>query len=155
MRDIVIFVRGQVSQKIHFYLIRRLVRPIGLDIHEAGVVFRIRIHRTQKRTSALVSKAGYLRNLPHRTTYVCRTSEQTGRSRPFEMLRLLIGDIQHRTHLITITRLEASGREVHGFRQIGIHKAKPFLLPRANQEGAKHFDAIDIDDILVVTTASN
>ena len=150
-----VLVRGEISQERGFPFGGDGVGHVGLQIQETRVVFSIRIHRAEQGTPAFIPESRHLGELPDRTPHVGRASHQASRYGTLECLGFLIGNIQHGAHLIAIARLESSGRELHFLRQVRVHEAQPLLLPRTDQQRAKHLDTIHIDDILVITSPAH
>ena len=58
----------------------------------------------------------HLGKFTDRTAYISIRAQQARRSRAFEYLRSFIGNIQHRTHLVSVTSLEATGGEIDRLR---------------------------------------
>ena len=96
----------------------------------------------------------HLGKFTDRTAYISIRSQQARGSRAFEYLRLFIGNIQHGTHLVSVTSLEATGGEIDRLRQVRIDKTKALLLSRANQKRTEYLDPIHINDIFIITTST-
>ena len=64
-------------------------------------------------------------------------------------------DIEHTGHLIAVLRTESACREAHIIHHLGIDEAQTFLLAATDQQGTVHLDAVDIDLVLVETTATH
>ena len=137
----------EVSQEIDFPFRGQLVRDVSLQIDKFRVVFCVCIHGTQNRPTAFKAETRYLGKFTDRTAYISIRTQQARGSRAFEYLRLFIGNIQHGTHLVSVTGLEATGGEIDRFCQVRIDKAKALLLSRANQKRTEYLDPIHINGI--------
>ena len=149
-----IIIVSEVSQEIDFPFRGQLVRDVSLQIDKFRVVFCVCIHGTQNRPTAFKAETRYLGKFTDRTAYISIRAQQARGSRAFEYLRLFIGNIQHGTHLVSVTGLEATGGEIDRFCQVRIDKAKALLLSRANQKRTEYLDPIHINDIFIITTST-
>ncbi len=149
-----IIIVSEVSQEIDFPFGGQLVRDVSLQIDKFRVVFGVSIHGAQNRPTAFKAETRYLGKFTDRTTHVSIRTQQTCGSRAFEQLRFFIGNIQHGTHLVSVTSLEAAGGEIDRLRQVRIDKAKALLLSRANQKRTEYLDPIHINDIFIITTST-
>ena len=88
-------------------------------------------------------------------TCIAAHAQQTGLNRGLETAGALVGDVQHRGHLVGVASVESAGRETDRLGHVGVDEGESFLLACANEERTVYFDAIHIDGVLVEGAATH
>ena len=71
------------------------------------------------------------------------------------MLGALVGDVEHRRHLVAVAGGEASGGEVDVCHHVAIDDGEALLLAGAHEHGAEYLDAVEIDAVLIEAAAAD
>ena len=58
-------------------------------------------------------------------------------------------DVQHRAQFVPVFGFKPARTEFDAVHHVGVGERQPFLLSAPHQEGAVHFDVVDVDQILV------
>ena len=130
-------------------------RKIGLIIKEGRVVFSVRVGRSHQVARGFVAQGGHQAHPFVAPAHIGSGSQHGGLRRGFEGFGTLVGDVEHRRHLVAITSLEAAGRKADALHHVGVDDGKSFLLSGTNQHGAVNFYAVEVHTVLVERAAAH
>ena len=150
-----VFVVGDVADHADLPGFAQLPVEVHLVVYESGRVFTLRVERSEQIFGGLVAESVLEAEAPVAVTEIGRCAEHGDLSAALPSEGLLIGDVEHRRHLVAVARLEAAGREVHALHHVGVDHREAFLLAAVDEQRAIDFHAVDIDAVLVEGAAAH
>ena len=66
-----------------------------------------------------------------------------------------VGDVEGGGHFVAVFGGVSAGGEVDTFDEVGVDDGEPLLLSAADEEGAVHFDVVDVDAVFVEGSATH
>ncbi len=148
-----------VDQQAELPVGTEVVGEPALDVGKVGRVFAGHVERAEQVARGLVSGADEVAEVAPRVAQrlaafeVGRAAQQRAADRGAEGGGPLVGDVEHRRHLVAVPGLEAARREGQALDEVEVGEGQPFLLARADELGSVDLEAVDVHEVFVVVAA--